>query len=139
MIAAGLRKARNARRMSWQEWRLLLEAGSLALLIEMALRLQPFNRLLARLNAIGVGARKTWPRAACECAVDRAYRLLPLRRTCLKESLTLLPMLRRRGLDARLCLGVRREGDRLAAHAWIAQGGLSLEWDAESYGRLPIP
>jgi hypothetical protein len=58
-------------------------------------------------------------RAACAHAVDRAYRLLPLPRTCLNESLTLFGLLRRQGLDARFCLGVRKEGERLAAHAWI--------------------
>jgi hypothetical protein len=124
--------------MSWQDWRLLLEAGSLAIFMEIALRVLPFNKLLARLDALG--ARKiACSRPACERAVDRAYRLLPLTHTCLKESLVLLRMLRARGVASRLCLGVRKDGDRFAAHAWIEQDGAPLEWIDESYAPLPIP
>jgi len=76
-------------------------------------------------------------RPACERAVDRAYRVLPLTSTCLKESLVLLRMLRARGVASRLCLGVRKDGDRFSAHAWV--GGTPLEWIDESYSPLPIP
>ena len=31
-------------------------------------------------------------------------------------------MLRRRGIASRLCLGVARNGDDIAAHAWIEVG-----------------
>lgn len=126
MIAKALRKAR---RMSWQEWRLLLEAARLALFVEIALRVWPFDTLLARLeaasarpvpfSALGRSDASHPSRTVCAHAVDLTYRLLPLPRTCLKESLVLFGLLRRRGIDARFCLGVRKEGERLVAHAWI--------------------
>lgn len=138
-VEAALRKART---MSWQDWRLLLEAGGLAIFMEMALRVLPFNTLLARLDAAGARAVRSAAassRPACERAVDLAYRVLPLTHTCLKESLVLLRMLRGRGVSSRLCLGVRKDGDRFAAHAWVEHDGMPLEWIDESYAPLPIP
>ena len=139
MIAAAFRRAR---RMSWHEWRLLLEAGRLAVFTEVALCVLPFDKLLTRLDAaeVMVPIAAASSQSACEQAVDRAYRLpLPLHRTCLTESLVLLRMLRRRGISVRLCLGVRKDGDRLAAHAWIEQNGAPLERTTGAYAPLPIP
>ena len=128
--------------MSWQDWRLLLEAGRLAVFTEVALCVVPFDKLLTWLAApdVMVPIAAASSHSACEQAVDRAYRLLfPLHRTCLTESLVLLRMLRRRGVNVRLCLGVRKNGDRLAAHAWIERSGTPLAWTDESYAPLPIP
>lgn len=146
MIARALRKAR---RMSWQEWRLLLEAARLALFVEIALRVRPFDRLLARLEAtnarlelflsLGRSDAGRPSRAACAHAVDLAYRLLPLPRTCLNESLALFGLLRRQGIDAHFRLGVRKESERLVAHAWIQREDTPLEWTDEPYLPLPIP
>jgi Transglutaminase-like superfamily len=142
MIAAAFRRAW---RLSPQEWRLLLEAGRLAVFMEAALRTVPFDALLVRLAAadarapIVEGFLPATRLAACEQAVGRVYRLLrPLTRTCLKESLVLLRMLRKRGVKVRLCIGVRKEGDRLAAHAWIEQDGTPLQPTDASYTRLPM-
>ena len=139
LIAAAFQRAQG---MSWQEWRLLLEAGRLAVFTEVALRVSPFNKLLARLDAadarVPIAAASCC--SACEHAVDLAYRVLrPLTRTCLKESLVLLRMLKGRGVSVRFCLGVRKDGDRLAAHAWIEQDGTPLAWTDKSYALLPIP
>jgi hypothetical protein len=41
---------------------------------------------------------------------------------CLPRALAAHAMLRRRGIVSRLCLGVAREGDALAAHAWVEVG-----------------
>jgi Transglutaminase-like superfamily len=38
---------------------------------------------------------------------------------CLPTALTVLWMLRRRGVASRLCLGVRRDQSALSAHAWL--------------------
>ena len=138
-VEAALRKAWT---MSWQDRRLLLEAGSLAVLMEIALRVLPFNKLLARLDAVDAPPDKiaaASSRQACERAVDFAYRALPLTRTCLKESLVLLRMLRGRGVTSRLCLGVRKSGGRFAAHAWVEHDGTPLERLDESYAPLPVP
>jgi Transglutaminase-like superfamily len=41
---------------------------------------------------------------------------------CLPRALAAHAMLRRRGIASRLCLGVARTGDEIAAHAWIEVG-----------------
>jgi hypothetical protein len=41
---------------------------------------------------------------------------------CLPRALAAHAMLRRRGIASRLCLGVARTGDDIAAHAWIEVG-----------------
>ena len=38
---------------------------------------------------------------------------------CLPTALVAQSMLRRRGVASKLCLGVRRDGPALAAHAWL--------------------
>jgi hypothetical protein len=38
---------------------------------------------------------------------------------CLPTALVAQSMLRRRGVGSQLCLGVRRDGSGLAAHAWL--------------------
>lgn len=43
-------------------------------------------------------------------------------RMCLPRALAAHAMLRRRGIASRLCLGVARSGDDIAAHAWIQVG-----------------
>lgn len=46
--------------------------------------------------------------------------------TCLRQSLFVHWILRRRGFDSRLKLGVRRSGNAFDAHAWVELEGLAL-------------
>jgi hypothetical protein len=59
--------------------------------------------------------------------VEAVARRGPFRYNCLQRSLVLWRMLRRRGLQAELRIGVRREadGDR-RFHAWVEHGGRVL-------------
>lgn len=59
--------------------------------------------------------------------VDRVLTRLPppWRRTCLRRALVLHYLLHRAGRPAELVIGVRRdEHNQLAAHAWLAHGGI---------------
>jgi hypothetical protein len=59
-------------------------------------------------------------------AIGTASRRLPMRRNCLTEALAAHTMLRRRGYDAELRLGVRKRSDnsrQLDGHAWVAYAG----------------
>jgi hypothetical protein len=137
MIIEQLRKART---MSWQDWGLLLEAARVALVIEIALRVLPFDTLLARLEAVGTSHVLPASRVACAHAVRRAYRLLPLQCTCLKESLVLFRLLRRRGAKVQFRLGVRKEGTLLAAHAWVDGEGAAVgDRGQKAYLSFPVP
>jgi hypothetical protein len=57
---------------------------------------------------------------------EAAFRRLPYHPTCLRRSLTLWWLLRRRGIDGELRIGVRKVGDRLEAHAWVQYQGVVL-------------
>ncbi|MDC0948269.1 lasso peptide biosynthesis B2 protein [Gammaproteobacteria bacterium] len=58
-------------------------------------------------------------------AVNRAARLYP-GTTCLPHALVLAHLLQSAGIDHRFRIGVQRDGTRLAAHAWVEQGGKVL-------------
>ena len=57
---------------------------------------------------------------------------------CLPRALAAHAMLRRRGIASTLCLGVARDGDTFAAHAWIEIGKDKVVGaeEAEGYTRL---
>jgi hypothetical protein len=52
-----------------------------------------------------------------------AARRLFFHATCLERSIGLWWLLRRRGYDAEIFIGGRKEGGRFEAHAWVASGG----------------
>jgi hypothetical protein len=99
----------------------MAESLVFAVLVEIGLRALSFARLLGWLDAIRPARL-----LAASCPSERlgrfsaaAYRVLPVEPTCLRESLVLFALLRRRGASPTLCLGVSREGAALSAHAWI--------------------
>jgi hypothetical protein len=58
--------------------------------------------------------------------VDAAARHGPYRASCLPRSLTLWCLLRRRGIDGDLRIGVRKVAGQFQAHAWVEYGGAVL-------------
>ena len=77
------------------------------------------------------------PRAATEADLAYARRLAwlaalagrrgPMEATCLRKSLLVYGLLRRRGFRPDLELGVRREAPDIAAHAWVELEGVSID------------
>jgi hypothetical protein len=102
----------------------MAEAVVVALVIELGLRLTSVSTLLARLDRIQQRRWSVSPSYRLDQFAAAAYRLLPIGSTCLRESLVLYVLLRRRGAAPRLCLGVKKDAGRLAAHAWIECAGL---------------
>ena len=49
-----------------------------------------------------------------------------IKATCLRQSLLVYWLLRRRGLDPEIKLGVRKQDGALDAHAWVELDGLAL-------------
>lgn len=80
--------------------------------------------------------RHARPRTATEDDLRNAERLAQLaaiaghrglvQATCLRQALMVYGMLRRRGLQPELKLGVRREKDIFSAHAWVELEGQRL-------------
>jgi len=123
----------------WQlspaERRLLAQALALLPLTAVALRVLGFRRwqaTLARLAPVG-GAADGGDEAALlrqgrtvAHLVDVAARHGVYRASCLPRSLALWWLLRRRGIDGDLRIGVRKEAGRFEAHAWVELRGAVL-------------
>lgn len=113
---------------SAQDWLLLFQAWFLLLAVDIALRLLPFHVVQGWLKA-PKRTKEALPDQAAGAIrrnsdfVDRAARhhLYPM--TCLRRSLVLHWLLSRQGVFAELFFGVRREQDKLQAHAWLEYQG----------------
>ena len=123
---------------TWQRFRaldaadrgLIVEGAAWLFFVRIGISTLPFltlRRVLSSLSARSArrpgDSRDSARRVAW--AVTSAARHLPLPTTCLIESLAAQTMLRRRGVDCELRLGVKRPADRssIAAHAWIVHEG----------------
>ena len=125
--------------LSARDWRLLIEANVLAVAIEGALRVLPLRRVVGWCQGNRAAARRgsgvtldvlspaaRWP-----------YRVLPWPSTCLRRSLVLAALLRRRGRPATVRFGVRRQAGLLLAHAWVECDGAPADAAAgEGYEAL---
>lgn len=70
--------------------------------------------------------------------VNLAARLSPYKANCLKRSLALWWLLRRRKIDSELKIGVRKGKTGLEAHAWVEIGGMVLN-DSPNFVRTFMP
>ena len=61
-----------------------------------------------------------------------------LKSTCLRQSLLVYWLLRRRGLDPELKLGVRKQGDAIDAHAWVELSGTPLDAGPLQHKAFPM-
>lgn len=103
----------------------VVESVACAVGIELALRLVPFSKLLSLLDRMEPSSSalvRGVEHDRLARFAEAAYRVLPISRTCLRESLVLYALLRRRGAAPTLCIGVRKNGHTLAAHAWVEHG-----------------
>lgn len=62
-------------------------------------------------------------------AVDAGLSVVPVARTCLRRSVTLVRELHRLGLAGAIHIGVRNAGDRVEAHAWVQVGDVVVNDD----------
>lgn len=125
---------------------LLAQAIVVLPMMRMALRLMGFKRThltLRRLRPIrgkeeGATRRSMEEAARAAQLVYAAARHGLLDRNCLTQSLTLWWLLRRRGIESEICIGVRKVGDGLEAHAWVEHSGNVLG-DHQDVGRHFTP
>jgi hypothetical protein len=123
---------RRARSLSAADYPLLVESMIVAMGLELALVALPFSKVRQWFGADG-GSRAQ-SATITSAAYDRLtrfaaapYRILPLPRTCLRESLVLCTLLNRRRIPYRLCLGVHKQQGMLHAHAWVECASNPLE------------
>jgi Transglutaminase-like superfamily len=121
-------KARTMRRVY------LREAAVMLVLARLALRFIPPARIFAwadrqprRIQRFAADEAQ-WVSWAIEQIGARTNAL------CLPRALAAHAMLRRRGIVSRLCLGVARDGDAFAAHAWVEIGKDKVVGGSEADG-----
>ena len=114
--------------LSRAQWLLLLRARLWMNLASASLRVAGFERTRRLLQPRprhdrGAGHPADLAPAGIARVVELAARAGLQRHTCLPRSLVLQRLLAQRGHDATLRLGVRKEGERIAAHAWVEVDG----------------
>jgi len=107
-------------------------------------RVFSFDDLIERLEEVRPGAagRRVDTMASAVkvvAAVRRVQRRLPLRWTCLTESLAALGLLRSLGCPALLRIGVMAAEAPVEAHAWLELYGEPLDRTASDYKALRLP
>ncbi|HEY0514527.1 MAG TPA: lasso peptide biosynthesis B2 protein [Thermoanaerobaculia bacterium] len=99
-------------------------AWALLLAADLGLRALPFPRVdrwLSPAPGKKVAGEKVVDRLVWATAAAARHHLYPMR--CLPRALALRWLLARQGVAAELRIGVTREGDGLAAHAWVERRG----------------
>ena len=110
-----------------------MRATVLLPLLTVSLRLRGFastQRLLQRL--VGASQNQFSEEARSELiaitsrTVLAAARHSPIRSTCLERSLCLWWLLARQNIATQFRIGVKKDGAKLAAHAWVERDGLAI-------------
>lgn len=127
------------RRLTPTEYATAAEAIAIAVWIEAALRVMPFSWLIGHVRHPGTQNVQAQPDALKRLPsfVAAAYELLPFPDTCLRKSLVLSALLKRRRVPARVCLGVARNGSALEAHAWVECDGMERDATVLRFRELP--
>lgn len=133
--------------LSWSERRLLIQALFLLPLTALILRLLGFRHWQSSLASL-VPIADPQAGSQLESAVQRAHvtaRMVraaawhgPYRAKCLQQALVLWWLLRRQGIHNELRIGVRKEGNRLEAHAWVEVLGTPVN-DSDDVGQRFSP
>jgi hypothetical protein len=137
-----MRVIRRLSQLSREERGLLLQATVVVGTVRLGLWVLPFRTLR---DFVAHTSASTTVRGDVETvsrvgwAVTSAARRIPAA-TCLTQALAAQYLLRRRGVEARLRIGVARErGERLQAHAWVESGGrVVVGGDPRPYTVLPL-
>ena len=73
-------------------------------------------------------------------AVPRAARRVPWRSDCFVQALAAQFFLANHGVGSELFIGVRKDGDKFSAHAWLRHDGLTITGgDFSSYHPIVTP
>jgi len=125
-----IERLRKAFRLPPAERLILGQAWALFLLVELALRILPFKRLLALYHRMGARGRREpifeLPLPRLVWLVEVAGRHAPVNATCLKKALVLSWLLGRRGIRTELRIGVARDNGSLKGHAWLLSDGQAI-------------
>ncbi|HVJ67195.1 MAG TPA: lasso peptide biosynthesis B2 protein [Caulifigura sp.] len=121
-----VRKLRTFAGLKRTQRLLVLRAGVLLAIVGWALRLRGFRKTVATFRCSPLKSQSNSDDESAQLeirhvsqAVKAAARNGIREPNCLRSSLVLNYLLRRRGYDSQLRIGVRREGHKFEAHAWV--------------------
>ena len=113
----------SLRHRSAGDWMLLAEAASLYVFVAAALRTLTYPRMQRSLEQLARFQSRTQRSVSDVTWAITAVGKRVGQPTCLAEAAVAYTMLRRRGHQPRLRIGVRRGGSVLEAHAWVECSG----------------
>ena len=112
---------------------LFLRALVLLPVLTLSLRVRGFGATQRFLQKFTGSAKSTPPLASVESLVAltasmvlAAARNSPIPSTCLERSLSLWWMLARQGIATQFRIGVRKDDEKFAAHAWVERDGVAI-------------
>jgi Transglutaminase-like superfamily len=138
-----MQRWRRFRRLSGFDRGIVLEAAAGLLISWLAVRLLG-SRVCKSVFERPLAARNSWNSKSDEADVLRVTRRIAhleavtatnlfFRASCLELSLVLCRMLRRRGMNADLRIGARKEANRFEAHAWVELDGTVIDGGAAEH------
>lgn len=134
--------------LSRDQWWILTRVWVLLFLVDVGLRILPFRRLQKILVPVSRTPDKLQPGKAhltirhLQRWVDIAAHYHLYAMTCLRRSMVLQRLLAREGIAVDLQIGVRKQGDKLNAHAWLEYQGQPINESgsiAQQYAPLAAP
>jgi hypothetical protein len=132
------------RALNGQQKRQLVVLAMVLPAIGALIRVAGFQRAAKACSRL-VGQAPLRPLAPGDLAQAEAYAQLaaiagrrgPVTTTCLRQALAVRTWLRRRGLDAQLRIGVKKNGEALDAHAWVELEGTPLAQNNLTHAPFP--
>src|SRR6266481_1027953 len=112
---------------------LFLRAVVLLPLLTLSLRVRGFGATQRILRNFTASAKNGPPVAGVESRVALTTRMVltaarnsPIPSTCLERSLSLWWLLARQGIATEFRIGVRKDDEKFAAHAWVEREGIAI-------------
>lgn len=112
--------------MTRPSYRLLAEVGVDLAMATLALRLRPFETVMARIGTTDADAIDPAEAKMLARALRAWDRRLPWRTRCFEQGLAAMRYLARHGHAATLHYGARGAGQELEAHVWVTSGGVDV-------------
>lgn len=138
-----LRKLRTATGFSARELAFITEGWFLIWYAEFLLHVRKKHVLLDVMKARKESSEEPRNVARLATLFDVAARNHPLRPACLARAVGFLCILRRRGIEAHVAIGVRRNSDEFDAHAWVVGSSGAVLYDSvatgNDYAELQLP
>ncbi len=133
------RSFRGVARMSWSDRALATESFAMLAAARLLVKTSAGKRLIARMGGSRVAPEESEQAASASVSaagsgraarvgamVERAARFTWWRSMCLEKALAGKWMLRRRGINSTMYVGMARQGAEFVAHAWLVGEGQTL-------------